>query len=214
MRSTFSDPGLFDLAMTHASLDGAENNERLEFLGDTVLDLVAAEALFAALPRSDEGELSMAKAWLVSRKTLASAARRLGLAEMARFGRGLSAAKLPTSVLANLYEAVLGALYLDAGLESAQEFVRESLKDELSSALDQGMARNHKQRLQEWAQADGGAPPVYHLTEERGDSHRRAFRVVAEARGLRFRPAWGKSRKEAEDWAAHEALLAIQEEER
>jgi len=212
VRSTFRNPDLFDLAMTHASLDGALNNERLEFLGDTVLDLIAAEALFCALPDRNEGDLSMAKAWLVSRKTLAVAARRLGLGDMARFGRGLSPDKLPASVLANLYEAYLGALYLDAGLDVAADFVRVSLKDELESALVEGPQRNHKQRLQEWAQAQGGDPPSYHLVEERGDSHRRAFQVAAEARGQRFPSAWGKSHKEAENWAAHEALLCIQED--
>jgi ribonuclease-3 len=208
----FRDPGLLELAMTHASLDGEKNNERLEFLGDTVLDLIAAEALFEALPGGSEGDLSMAKAWLVSRKTLAVAARRLDLGSRARFGRGLDSEKLPTSVLANLYEALLGAIYRDRGLEAARAFVLSSLADELGDAATEGVERNHKQRLQEWAQKDGGTPPAYHLVDERGDSHRRAFHVAVEARGRRFPAAWGKSRKEAEHWAAHEALLLIQEE--
>lgn len=212
MSYSFQRPELLELALTHASLDGERNNERLEFLGDTVLDLIAAEALFKALPGHDEGDLSMAKAWLVSRKTLAVAARRLGLGELAHFGRGLTQDKLPTSVLANLYEAYLGAIYLDGGLAAAEVFVLTSLEDELAGALAEGIERNHKQRLQEWAQKDGGAPPTYHQTGERGDSHRRAFQVAAEARGRRFPAAWGKSRKEAEHWAAYEALLVIEEQ--
>lgn len=208
----FRDPALLDLAMTHASIDGARNNERLEFLGDTVLDLIAAEALYQALPGHDEGDLSMAKAWLVSRKTLAGAAKRLEITKAGRFGRGMQVEHLPTSVLANFYEAVLGAIYLDAGLEAARVFVLSSLANEIEQALFQGTERNHKQRLQEWAQKDGGSPPTYHLLEERGNGTHRAFWVQADVAGERFPSAWGKSRKEAEAWAAQEALRLIAEE--
>lgn len=205
----FRDPALYTLAMTHSSYDGKLNNERLEFLGDTVLDLIAAEALYQALPGHNEGDLSMAKAWLVSRKTLAAAARRLDLTNDGRFGRGLKTDQLPISVQANFYEAVIGAIYLDAGLEAATKFFHASLSDELKQSLTEGTERNHKQRLQEWAQRDGGPPPVYNLLTERGDGNRHVFEVQAEVDQKTYPSAWGKTRKEAESWAAHEALLVI-----
>ena len=205
----FRDPSLLELAMTHASADRDRNNERLEFLGDTVLDLVAAELLYERLPDRDEGDLSKAKAWLVSRKTLAGAARELDLAGRARFGAGLERRGAPTSVHANLYEALLGAIYLDGGLEAARAFVVTSLATPLDEAARAGHVENHKQRLQEWAQRAGGEPPTYELVERRGGDHRSAFQVRAEVHGHRYPPAWGRTRREAERHAAREALLAL-----
>lgn len=196
-------------ALTHASFDGDRNNERLEFLGDTVLDLLVAEELFVRRPDASEGEMSTAKAWLVSRKTLAAAARRLGLWEEAHIGRSLDPEHLPSSVHANLFEAVLGALYLDQGIDAARTFVRTALADELKRAVEDGVEQDHKQRLQEWAQAHHGAPPVYHLVEQSGDYDRIAFRMQAEIAGRAYPTAWGRSRKEAERGAALEALLVI-----
>jgi ribonuclease-3 len=209
LQHEFRDPGLLELALTHASADSERNNERLEFLGDTVLDLVAAEALFARLPDRSEGDLSAAKSWLVSRRTLAAAARELGLAEQARFGAGLERQGAPSSVHANLYEAVLGAIYLDAGLPAARAFALATLAGSLERAASAGHVENHKQRLQEWAQADGGATPSYQLLAQRGEDHRRAFQMQVEVHGRRFAPAWGRTRREAERFAAREALLAL-----
>lgn len=205
----FRDPELLELARTHASADPDRNNERLEFLGDTVLDLVAAEALYERLPGRTEGDLSKAKAWLVSRATLGRAARQLGLADRAHFGAGLERRGVPTSVHANLYEALLGAIHLDGGLEAARTFVLATLGDALDEAGRAGHDENHKQRLQEWAQAGGGEPPTYELVERRGEDHRRAFRVRAEVHGRAFPAAWGRTRREAERRAAREALLAL-----
>jgi len=122
----FQDPGLLALALRHASM-GPRNNERLEFLGDTVLDLLVAEELFHHHEEEREGSLTEMKAEVVSRRSLAEAARALRLADEAHVGPGMRGRELPISVLANLYEAVLGAVYLDAGLEVARSFVRETL---------------------------------------------------------------------------------------
>lgn len=206
------DAALRELALTHASCEGTRNNERLEFLGDTVLDLIVAEELFRARPDVDEGWMSTAKAWLVSRKTLSVAARRLDLAAEAHIGKSLGQGPLPTSVHANLFEAVLGAVYVDQGLDAARAWVREVLSAELASAIQDGVEQNHKQRLQEWAQARGEAPPVYHLVEESGAFDRIAFRMQAEVAGRHFPTAWGRSRKEAERGAALEALLVLDAE--
>ena len=209
---TFGDAELRIRALTHASAPTAENNERLEFLGDTVLDLIAAEQLYLRYPDQSEGWLTTAKSWLVSRETLAKAAREVGLAELATFGAGMTAESAPRSVHANLYEAVLGAIYIDAGLDAARAWVLVTLATALNSAERTGEERNHKQRLQEIAQTGGGQPPEYALLDQRGDAHRRAFLVQAQIEDTPYPPAWGRTRREAERFAAMEALQVIEVE--
>jgi len=204
---TFLDPELESLALTHASISSAENNERLEFLGDTVLDLLVAEELYRSVEKFNEGVMTERKAWLVSREVLAQAARDLDLESRALLGEGIQDRKLPRSVLANLYEAYLGAIYLDAGLPAARKFVLHTLGEHLLRVEQVNAARNPKQELQERCQASSGRPPRYVLVEERGTAHARAFLVQAKVGEQRFPSAWGRTRKEAERWAAHEALL-------
>jgi len=210
---TFHDPALLELALTHASTGRPEDNERLEFLGDAVLDLVVAEELFRRKPRRSEGEMTELKAWIVSRDVLAGAARELALEELAIFGHGMSDRRIPRSVLANLYEAYLGAVFLDAGLEAARAFVHETLAGPLSRRDDPAEAQHPKQELQRQAQVLTGSPPTYVLLEERGDAHAKAFLVAARIGDQAFPSAWGRTRKEAERWAAFEALqlLSVQE---
>jgi ribonuclease-3 len=209
---TFGDAELGRRALTHASTGEARDNERLEFLGDTVLDLIAAEELFRRLPDHDEGRLTTAKAWLVSRETLAEAARQMNLADVAIFGRGMSAERAPRSVMANLYEAVLGAIYLDAGLEAARAWTLRTLDSAFQRASRVEKELNHKQRLQEIAQTGGGEPPHYELVRQRGEAHCRAFLVEAKIDGQTYPSAWGRTRKEAERYAAMEALQVIEDE--
>lgn len=214
----FRDPSLAALALTHASAaisdgDGRRDNERLEFLGDTVLDLVIAEALFGDRARYPEGALTEMKAQVVSRKALAVAAARIGLPANARVGRGLDKGALSRSVLANLYEAVVGAVYLDGGLGDAREFILNTLGPELAAARDRGGKAMPKQAFQEVCQREWGSPPTYELVESRGDENARAFLVRAVAgKGEVFPTAWGRTVKEAEHWAAYEALLSLGEE--
>ena len=209
----FRDPALLALALTHASTGAAENNERLEFLGDAVLDLLVAEELYRGRPDHAEGTMTELKAWVVSRQVLAGAARGLGLEDQARLGTGMRPETLPRSVLANLYEAVLGAVYLDRGLDEARRFVLASLAKPLERVRHEAVAPNPKQALQHLAQERWGEPPTYELVEERGEAHARAFLVVARTGGRAFPSAWGRTRKEAERWAAHEALLVLASEE-
>lgn len=217
----FRDRDLLVLALTHASTGpgngaaregAAGDNERLEFLGDAALDLVVAEELFRCVPRLSEGEMTERKAWVVSRATLARAARDLALEQRAHLGGGLERERLSRSVLANLYEAVLGAVYLDGGLEAARTFVRASLGEELTRATTGGSRRTSKQALQEYCQGRWGAPPEYELLERRGSAHARAFLVAARTPETTFPSAWGRTRKEAESWAAYEALLVLEDE--
>ncbi|HED66120.1 MAG TPA: ribonuclease III [Planctomycetes bacterium] len=209
---TFDDPALLELALTHASADATHNNERLEFLGDTVLDLVIAEYLYRQTPELDEGTMTERKAWVVSRETLARIAHDLGMHRMARFGQGMRTREVPRSVLANLYEGYVGALYLDGGLEPARSFILDSLADALVEIGHGAETKNPKQELQHLAQTLTGKPPRYRLVEERGHAHTRAFLVAAEIEGRRFPGAWGRTRKEAERWAAFEALIVLRAE--
>ena len=210
----FQDESLAALALTHASAgvadgDGRRDNERLEFLGDTVLDLLVADTFFGDRARYPEGALTEMKAQVVSRRALAGAAQRIGLPEHCRIGRGLDRSALSRSVLANIYEAVCGAVYLDAGLEAAREFVLDTLAPELSAARARGGEALPKQAFQEVCQREFSGPPTYEVLRTRGDDNARAFLVAARAGGQRFPSAWGRTVKEAEHWAAYEALLDL-----
>ncbi|MFT7667568.1 MAG: ribonuclease-3 [Planctomycetota bacterium] len=209
----FSDNGLLKLAMTHSSTGKSRDNERLEFLGDAVLDLIVAEQLFLDHPERNEGDLTEFKAEVVSRKTLAEAARHLRLDEEVNVGSGMKGRALPRSVQANLYEALLGAIYLDAGLEVSRAYVLQTLQEPLSRPSHQVSPENPKQRLQQMCQRIWGAPPTYRTIQEHGRSHARAFLVIAKVGEQAFPSAWGRTLKEAERWAAHEALLILDQRE-
>ena len=213
----FKDQALIRLALTHASHDrrteqGRISNERLEFLGDTVLDLVVAEFLYRQFPGRAEGDLTQMKANLVSRATLAEVAREIDLGQAATLGGGLQRTHLSKAVLANLFEAVLGALYLDQGLQASEDFVEKTLGDRLRSDSVKANEPGNKQRLQEHCQRTFGRPPRYKVLDTRGEAHARAFLVLAEVNGTRFPSAWGRTIKEAEAWAAFEALLVLGDE--
>jgi ribonuclease-3 len=209
----FRDPALLELALTHSSFGHDRDNERLEFLGDAALDLVVADELYRSegleLP---EGEMTERKSSVVSRKSLAEAAARLGLDRHVRLGPGLQERVLPRSVLANIYEAVLGAVYIDGGLEAVRAFARETLTEALARVREPSQGHNPKQELQQICQRELGSLPTYVLLEERGAAHARAFQVAVHVSGRRFPSAWGRTRKEAETWAAREALLVIEDE--
>ncbi|MGH2901664.1 MAG: ribonuclease III, partial [Solirubrobacteraceae bacterium] len=182
----FSRPELLHQALTHSSRanedgDRAAGNERLEFLGDAVLGLVVAELLMSAHPDEPEGALTRARARAVNQAALAERARSLGLEELVRLGKGLRSshgADQP-SILANVFEAVLGALYLDAGFEAVRAFLARELGAELAGA--RGAPADAKTRLQESLHAAGGDSPVYVTIGESGPPHARAFEVEVRA---------------------------------
>jgi ribonuclease III len=191
----FRRPELLAQALTHASVASERDNERLEFLGDAALNLATTELLFAREPALSEGAMTEIKAAVVSRRALAESARALGLDAAALLGKGLQGRALPVSVLANLYEAVLGAIYVDGGFEPARAFVRRTLSATLADAERELASANPKQRLQHLAQARWATLPDYELLETRGDAHARAFLVRAKLgereQGLVGRPALG-----------------------
>jgi ribonuclease-3 len=208
----FEDERLLELALTHASTGLPGDNERMEFLGDAVLDLIVAEELYARHADLAEGALTEAKAYVVSRRTLGEAALTWGLAERAALGTGLDRRALSRPVLANLYEAWLGAVYLDADLETARRVALETLEPFLAEATESRATKSPKQVLQEACQQEFGQPPTYELLVERGLDHAKAFLVRATTPERDFPSAWGRTRKEAEGWAAHEALLVLEAE--
>ncbi len=210
----FRDPARLERALTHASCVGVRNNERLEFLGDAVLDLVVAEALHEREPRLDEGRMTQLKADVVARRTLAEPARRLKLAEHARLGPGLRGRDQSPAVLSNLYEALIGAVHLDGGFLAARDFIHATMAEELARALGDSALDNPKQRFQELCQSRLRCLPTYELVETRGAAHARAFLVAASADGVRYPAAWGRTLKEAESWAACEALLLLESQSR
>lgn len=208
---SFRDASLLDLALTHSSLHAERDNERLEFLGDAALDLIVAEELFRHHGGLPEGELTELKAWVVSRKALAEAALEMRLGDHLRVGPGFKERALPRSVLANVYEAVLGAVYLDAGLEVAREYVLRTLEKPLQQVRSRSQGQNPKQRFQQFCQREHGVLPNYVVIDDRGEAHARAFLVAAEVGDVRYPSAWGRTRKEAEMWAAFEALLELED---
>ena len=209
----FENEQLLQLALTHASTGLPSDNERMEFLGDAVLDLIVAEELYQRHAHLAEGALTEAKAFVVSRRTLAEAALSWGLAERAVLGTGLDRRALSRPVLANLYEAWLGAVYLDSDLETARRAALETLEPYLAEATESRSTKSPKQVLQEVCQREFGRPPSYELLVERGLDHAKAFLVRATTPKHEFPSAWGRTRKEAESWAAHEALLVLEAEE-
>ncbi len=211
----FARPALLAQALTHAaSTDGASpDNERLEFLGDSVVALAVNDHLYRCFTQCAEGTLTQLKSAVVSTLALARRARALELAEFARLGRGMPRGKsLSDAVLANLFEAVVGALYLDAGFEKAGDFVVAQLLDEIEAASDLGPGGNDKSALQEIALAKFGKLPNYRVVSVTGPEHRKTFKVEAVVDGRGFGAATPRTKKEAEQRAAAKALSALDED--
>jgi ribonuclease-3 len=210
-----SPPPRLDEALTHPSYANerrrnggdAPDNQRLEFLGDAVLGLCASEILMGAYPGSDEGELSRMRAALVRAESLAAFARRVGLGEALRLGRGASAAgdRKQTNVLADAVEALVAAAYLDGGLDRARELVEKVVAEGLGEARRLG-ARDPKSELQERVQALGKKAPTYRLEGTGGDDHERWFEVEVMVDGTPLARGTGRSKKLAEQEAARAAL--------
>lgn len=208
----FDDPDLLRRALTHRSA-GSKNNERLEFLGDSLVNLIVAEALFRRWPRCDEGELTRARAALVREATLAQIARMLQLGDRLELGPGelKSGGFRRDSILADALEAVVGAIYLDAGFDSCRDTVLPWFEPLIASLPVGKTAKDAKTRLQEWLQARQQALPQYRLVSADGEDHDKTFNVVCvmEEAGVET-PGAGPSRRQAEQAAAQAALDLIE----
>ena len=209
MRELFRDPALFDQAVTHrtwAVERGGEDNERLEFLGDAVLQICVTRLLYERHPSAREGELSQTRARVVNTRQLAQVARDLGLAQEIRLGRGeeTGGGRDRDRLLAGVYEAVLGALYLDAGLDAAFANV-SSWIDRATTVPTEGA----KNQLQEWAQGRKKSTPVYEVEHREGPSHAPRFVVVVRIDGEVVGRGEGRSKQLASHAAAADALSRI-----
>ena len=208
----FADAGLLACALTHRSAAGA-HNERLEFLGDVVIELVVTEFLFRALPAHDEGDLTRLRARIVRRESLAGYAREMALGDALSLGGGemKSGGRHRDSILADGFEALLGALYLDAGLEECRRFLVSLLAPRLDDLVREGGEKDPKTRLQEWLQARGLALPAYRVVHTEGVEHERRFTVACRAGAEPFEvQGEGSSRRRGEQDAARRMLEALE----
>ena len=215
---TFQDLGLLERALTHKSFSNenrevrAPNNERLEFLGDAVLGFVVGELIYRSFPNLQEGALSKIKAHLVSAAMLSAKARALGIGRFLKMGAGeaRSGGAEKLSLLADAFEAVVAAIYLDGGLPATEAFLRRTFESEVSG-IDIGDLSFHdyKTTLQETAQSLGLPLPDYRVVEESGPDHEKAFVVELAWDGDPFSRGSGPSKREAQRKAAKEALKKL-----
>ena len=205
---SLADSGLLLRALTHRSY-GPDHNERLEYLGDAVLTFVVAELLFQAHPEASEGELSRYRASLVSGDALAAIALELGLGDYLRLGEGelKSGGQRRASILADALEALVGALYLDQGLEAARALAARLFDRQLAALPQSAELKDAKTRLQEWVQGRGLGLPAYSVLEVSGEPHEQRFRVRCDVVELAVAAeAEGSSRRRAEQEAALRVL--------
>ena len=202
-------------ALTHASIADhrLSSNERLEFLGDAILGAVVCEELYREYPQHLEGDLTRIKSAVVSRLTCAKVSRSLGLQEFLLLGKGMATgAGLPNSLLSDVYEAIVAAIFLDGGMEAAKTFVIRTMGEEIEHVASSENCVNFKSQLQQHAQRELGGAPTYELLDEKGPDHSKCFMVAARVQARQFTGAWGRNKKEAEQRAARNALSELRGE--
>lgn len=209
---TFRDPAHLRAALTHAS--GANHrlasNERLEFLGDAILGAVVCDLLYRNYPQAQEGELTRIKSQVVSRRTCAELSRQLHLEEFLFLGKGMGGqGQTPSSVLADVFESLVGAIYIDGGMNAARRFIVRMVSRHVQSAVEDAGTGNHKSQLQHLAQREFNATPTYRLLDEKGPDHSKCFKIAAQIAGRPFPAAWGPTKKDAEQRAALNALCRL-----
>ncbi|MEZ6317586.1 MAG: ribonuclease III [Phycisphaerales bacterium] len=208
----FADRDLLLLSLTHSSVSESrlDSNERLEFLGDAVLGMIVCDRIFRKFPEYLEGEMTKVKSTTVSRRTCAEIARRLGLHRCIIVGKGMQTdGDLPASLAAAVVESVIGAVYIDAGIDAVRAFLVPIVDPLIEEAASCGHQRNFKSVLQQHAQQELDGMPQYRILDEKGPDHAKAFKIVVEVGGRRFEPSWGQSKKQAEQQAALNALREL-----
>lgn len=210
--------GLLRLALTHPSVAHeqgtvVQHNQRLEFLGDAVLQLILTRVLYERFPGVSEGPLTKARAQLVNRRALAEQALRLGLGEHLVLSRGeeLNRGRERPSTLADTFEALVGAIFLDQGFEHAESFILSQFRDVFGELAEIPNLDNPKGELQEMLQANSPESPRYQLVGVTGPDHDRVFECAVFYRGQEYGRGSGKSKKEAESGAACNAMAALRE---
>lgn len=219
----FRDSGLLARALTHSSAlpdlrvghdgnESASDNERLEFLGDAVLNLLASEYLLEKFPGWSEGQLSKSRARLVNAHALEQAARRLNLGIHLRLGRGeeKTGGREKPTLLADAFEAIVAAIYLDGGLQAARDMLRASLFQHALERGEQLFEADRKSALQEFLQGRGQTPAEYRVAAESGPDHRKMFRIEVWVNGICLAVGEGTTKKEAEQRGARAALERLE----
>jgi len=217
----FSDYGLLDEALTHSSSvvasarNAGRDYEALEFLGDAVLELAVSHYLFEVIPGQRPGDYTKLRATVVNRNSVGRAARRIGLAPFVRLGKGEEAGggRKRVALLADCMEAVIGAVFLDAGWAQARDFVLRVFAPELKELQEAPPAWDYKSELQQYCQAVHIALPRFEVVRSDGPDHRKEFEVEVFVRERPLGRGTGRSKKEAEQQAAQQALLAIKQQE-
>lgn len=212
LQYTFKSEPLLKEALTHASIadNRLHSNERMEFLGDAVLDLIICNDIYKRFPTYAEGELTKIKSAVVSRKTCADVAREISLDKLLIIGKGISSrAAMPPSLAAAVYESLVAAIYLDGGYDAASDFVMRTMGPKIVSISASIHQHNYKATLQQHAQGTLHASPIYELLDEKGPDHSKCFEVCVTIAGRRFESAWGTNKKIAEQKAALMALLEL-----
>ena len=209
----FANESLLEEALTHSSAadNRSSSNERMEFLGDAVLDLVVCEKLFIDHPDFHEGDMTKMKSAIVSRRTCTAVARATGLSDLLIVGKGITGRqKIPASLSAAVYESVVAALYLDGGFEVAKRYVLATLTPHIERIVAESHAQNFKSVLQHHAQKELADTPQYELMDEQGPDHSKSFEIAVTLNGRRFPGAWGPNKKTAEQKAALVALRELE----
>jgi len=208
----FNDIELLRRALIHASVAEHRScsNERLEFLGDAVLGLIVCERIFRDFPELLEGEMTKIKSTVVSRHTCAQITRELGLCDLLLTGKGMRTNKsLPQSLSAAVLESVIGAIYIDAGMDAARNFLEPLVGPIIDRAHACGHQQNFKSVLQHHAQQALAETPMYIVMDEQGPDHAKCFEIAVEIGARRFPSRWGQSKKQAEQCAALAALTEL-----
>lgn len=212
----FSDPSFLELALTHRSYafeqGGTPHNERLEFLGDAVLGLIVTDLIYDWFPDLPEGEMAKLRASTVNMAVLADAARAIGLGDHLLLGKGedLSGGRDKPSILGDAFEALLGAVYLDSGIGAARHIVESLFTTHIKEHVERGVVRDFKTTLQEEAARLVGEHPVYEITPS-GPDHAKRFSARVYLGGRFLGEGGGRSKKEAEQAAAKEALVVLED---
>lgn len=211
----FQTPGLLIRCLTHASAARTrlESNERLEFLGDAILGAIACELLFELFPNSSEGELTRIKSVVVSRSTCARLVREMKLQPFLILGKGITGhTTIPSSILATVFEGIIGGIYLDGGYAVTRDIVRKMIYNDVMNVARSTVGVNYKSLFQQRTQRDFNETPIYTVLEEAGPDHSKYFCISAVVGDRVFPPAWGASKKISEQHAAQIAMCILDEE--
>ena len=203
---TFKSLDLLKESLTHASVadNRLNSNERMEFLGDAVLDLIICEALYKRFPEYLEGDLTKIKSAVVSRRTCAEVSNETGLIDLLIIGKGISSREaMPSSLAAAVYESIVAALYLDAGFEVVKQYVLRTMSPKIDSIASNTHQQNYKAVLQQYAQQKHGTAPIYELLDEKGPDHSKCFEVCVVLDGRRFPSAGDRIKR----WPSRKACV-------